>query len=933
MTFLNKKHAGAQSLVASTGSEDWLPALPGQFASPLGDIAAFRVRQSRQSSSSSKRQSESASLIPAPHNPLRQQIEADGDDATDAHRGSLSGRGSLVRPICWQSARRGTGAFGMLNSAPRRCSRRRGTAAVADTTHHRAAIAGNASGGLGKRGAMGLPAFGGLPMLAEFEGAERRESVNEDIASARGSVFEVVKECVPQTNALMCTDALPLSDQGRGLCTPAQVPPPRELRYNPNINLKTMLDVSFLDLGFDWRFHDCKQWLDCRLELKKIFNIDTALLAEKLMNTSPITAEKKQSSVARVSEIDHNIFRAKSTVQVGADGGLALQQLSGYSGEDKFTKADCKRRSKSKEAIWVSDRRPSKGEERQGSKENSSRTTASVVLKDKKAELKDAKVSSKDRPSPEASKVEPSDLTDPLKPETTTSSSKPTAQECRIWLNLTRCVLAGTRQATERDSYPALRPRAPPQAHGKHKNIQSPWVDLSAHRRRLLRMNFFGTRVSRHRLPNPKVIFGMPTEPPLVCCAYSALEAATHVMQGFEGFYPKGAAPGLIMAADLDLEAHEGRFNGGELFRPMPDRSTIEALLLRTDAEAFLLEAERRLETTGSSPLKAHFTAKSDPYVLYCEDVALFRQGCSAGYAFMEAPLVFDVVLHSMAAARPALRARQKTGEEQQLHTSSAVDDEYTSEELEHALEQRLGLVAESCISVGECNETRQKDVQPVLVLTLPGCLNGRRHPVGGVARLVRGLREAYAKKFTAIVVACGEDVSLAQDVDQIINRDFHENHKEVADAVEEANWCPFHKNLLRTLSAHSVWRAKPKPKQSNPKSRIRRTQTGCAEQGHIKSEFPVTKTEKDMPVDAGSKFASLVQSLPHGDQLRQIIEEREKRIKAREEAKLSKDVRKLAEHFESAVKNPSKPWWIQKSVSNQGFKLLEDDEFVEDML
>merc|ERR1711869_92599 len=124
----------------------------------------------------------------------------------------------------------------------------------------------------------------------------------------------------------------------------------------------------------------------------------------------------------------------------------------------------------------------------------------------------------------------------------------------------------------------------------------------------------------------------------------------------------------------------------------------------------------------------------------------------------------------------------------------------------EQAFYQRLTLVAESAI--GESQPPLDPSVQgasprrtskqltpmtpvlPILVLALPGSLNGKGHPLGGVTRLLHGLRERFAEQFFAIVVACGTDDSLCKQVDSGINSDFYE-FEDLPDVIEEANWSP----------------------------------------------------------------------------------------------------------------------------------------------
>merc|ERR1719191_722605 len=84
----------------------------------------------------------------------------------------------------------------------------------------------------------------------------------------------------------------------------------------------------------------------------------------------------------------------------------------------------------------------------------------------------------------------------------------------------------------------------------------------------------------------------------------------------------------------------------------------MESFLMRSDMEIWIEEATKRFAVTSSTPMSKHLSALEDPFILYCEDAVLFREGAKDAYAFMQEPIVYDLVLFSMAIQRPLLAKR-----------------------------------------------------------------------------------------------------------------------------------------------------------------------------------------------------------------------------------------------------------------------------------
>lgn len=403
----------------------------------------------------------------------------------------------------------------------------------------------------------------------------------------------------------------------------------------------------------------------------------------------------------------------------------------------------------------------------------------------------------------------------------------------KIWYNLAACVLLGTCQAYKSGEYPVSKKE---KADAIVSSPRYHWASV-ANPAKTLTLKFMCTDIIRRQIHKPTISFGIPNAPPLICCPLSPLEALAGVKELCCG--EDGKTPPVIVALDGEMCCLEGNMPGNNTSlntkgrpgahaaRPlMPEQPSLRDFFLRTNAQAFVAEAERRLALASSAPLSAHLTAMEDPYVLYCNDVVFFREGAAAGYKFVENPVVFDAILYTMSPARPLTTAiswcdAPEDGFEPLVSSQDRRDNEdYVMKEDERAFFQRLTLLAESAVSesqpsVDQPTERRSsskerkekiKPVLPILVLGLPGCLNGKGHPLGGVSRLLHGLRERFAEQFCAIVVACGPESNQGKSVDSMVNSDFYELD-DLPGVIEEANWSPHLKTLLANKSISTRWK------------------------------------------------------------------------------------------------------------------------------
>lgn len=401
----------------------------------------------------------------------------------------------------------------------------------------------------------------------------------------------------------------------------------------------------------------------------------------------------------------------------------------------------------------------------------------------------------------------------------------------RIWAHLTTCLVYGTRQTIEDDGYPVAHTD---NGEAKVSTVKAPkitWVDLSQYRRRQLLMTFFGASGVEHRfkLLKPSELNSLTGEVeleekplPVVCCAMSALDAAQAVDRLMKQFFERSELPHITVTLDADLNDALCVREGPSIYRKLNGRPNLEGFFMRSDAEAFIQEAAKRLAMSASSNLSDHFTAPLDPYILYCQDLVIFREGISKGYAFLESPLVVDMELFSMACSRPPWRKRKPHENEGNRAKIQGLPPEKEYAEAEHvkSLSQRLALLADSVLSTQRDHIERQNLQPPILVLALPGCMDRQSHPVAGVARLIEKMRETHANRFSAIIVACGENRLIAKQVDSIVNVDSYTHVKDnkflELDAVIKANnWSPFLKCLLQTLSANKAWSGAVKQRDS----------------------------------------------------------------------------------------------------------------------
>lgn len=367
------------------------------------------------------------------------------------------------------------------------------------------------------------------------------------------------------------------------------------------------------------------------------------------------------------------------------------------------------------------------------------------------------------------------------------------AQSHRRWDVLKRlreCVHAGTTQALTAGKYPS--PIGGKGTRGWNQSIQeTAWIDLSSYRHHVLRMMWYSakslswdTHAARGSHAHDMAIKDdmVTGEPPLICMSMSPLDSGLAVAAELKKCSAEGEKVPICLVVDLDfpVQSGEGGNPGVETFQ--------ESFFHRTDMREQIAEAERRLQhsqSLDSSSLKEHLVASRDPFVLHCDGVVVFREGTEKGYAFMEEPYVLDGVLLMALDTQFPVVSRFAKGR-----------DEYANEEQVKSLAQRLRLVCQAAIASHD---------SPVLVLSLPGLLDRRRHPFHSVAYAIRQLRLQFARQFRAVVVACGSQEA-ALKVDVICNHELYgPSTGHLKDGWRAPSVDPLCVQLAK-LSANPVW-------------------------------------------------------------------------------------------------------------------------------
>mmetsp|Transcript_20803 Transcript_20803/g.46398 ORF Transcript_20803/g.46398 Transcript_20803/m.46398 type:complete len:580 (+) Transcript_20803:583-2322(+) len=191
------------------------------------------------------------------------------------------------------------------------------------------------------------------------------------------------------------------------------------------------------------------------------------------------------------------------------------------------------------------------------------------------------------------------------------------------------------------------------------------------------------------------------------------------------------------------------RFREDGRLCPMSSETSQEQFFLRTDILEKIALAEKLLGP-DSGGCQGTMTDQQEPYVLYCRDVLILRQGADEGYEFLEKPVRVDVVVMAIGSNRPTIRTSLQDGSEW-----------YAEEEHQHMLVERLELIFSSAIA--EENRSKEhfgrrpegKNCGVAVALPAIGIEWPSRHPIEAVATTFKHARRAFGANFERVFVCC----------------------------------------------------------------------------------------------------------------------------------------------------------------------------------
>merc|ERR1719387_3360493 len=150
----------------------------------------------------------------------------------------------------------------------------------------------------------------------------------------------------------------------------------------------------------------------------------------------------------------------------------------------------------------------------------------------------------------------------------------------------------GTQQATARDKFPVAdpewRPNGKAQKCQKHRNVEARWIEISQSRQHgqptLRRCNFISAEMMQKGMKDDISRFSklLDSEPPIVM----SVDA------------PFREAPPIVIAVDTEFEtgvASPKSVVPPRMLRPVVERSSIEALVLRSDIGQFIEDGAKKL--------------------------------------------------------------------------------------------------------------------------------------------------------------------------------------------------------------------------------------------------------------------------------------------------------------------------------------------------
>eukprot|EP00930_Biecheleria_cincta_P073318 TRINITY_DN60626_c0_g1_i1.p1 TRINITY_DN60626_c0_g1~~TRINITY_DN60626_c0_g1_i1.p1 ORF type:complete len:526 (-),score=85.45 TRINITY_DN60626_c0_g1_i1:116-1555(-) len=234
--------------------------------------------------------------------------------------------------------------------------------------------------------------------------------------------------------------------------------------------------------------------------------------------------------------------------------------------------------------------------------------------------------------------------------------------------------------------------------------------------------------------------------PPLIFSPLEELELGCKLVGKLAGSSvgPAASRPIVVVSSEVSQFCSDSfRLDGHRQGSRSPEAS----LLIRTDLEHFLARAAKGLASTAPVEL---LTASSDPYVLICRDVAVFRGPSQDGFPFFSKPLNFDVVLRA---------------QEVQTKTTSTAGSLELCSEGSISLLERLKLVALAALDraredAASASATEMQAPHVVLGIRL------QDYPLELLAKALQEWHRIFVGQFASMVVAAG--CSGSRDVAQL---------------------------------------------------------------------------------------------------------------------------------------------------------------------
>lgn len=270
--------------------------------------------------------------------------------------------------------------------------------------------------------------------------------------------------------------------------------------------------------------------------------------------------------------------------------------------------------------------------------------------------------------------------------------------------------------------------------------------------------------------PAADALFGADGSiPPVLCAASAPLDLAMEVAN-----LPIARGRRIVVSFEATDFAADG-----SLIASVTKPTVQQTFFQRTDFTKYAAVAARQLGVPGKDSrcnTKQHLAAAQDPYIFIAPGVTAFRGNENLGFPFLHQPVKLDVITSATWTDQP-----------------DAKGGYYRRELDQAALLQRLNLIgltaadhqrdeAEDLKNWVKWNPElgdlpKPAEIHPMLIISVPGCIQGGRHPRKAVANSLKHFRLSHARYFSTILVACGNDRDLALEMDQIVNADVYQDY------------------------------------------------------------------------------------------------------------------------------------------------------------